>query len=398
MPVLITPLERVAEVVAQRTAQLLSARVWVVDDRGAVLASYGPGTADAPINRAEDAAEVAGLRVPIRVDGATGVAVVAESTTEDAISPRLARELVELVVEQAAAGARLPDQHELQNKLVHDLLHGLISDEEDVVRQGRTLRLDFTRPRAVILIDAAEYILAWGSPERHGSESQVRRRAQSVINSVVRFFNLPSATICAYIGDGEVAVLKATSTQDLAPWTDREDRTDQLNPSWSNLEALKRASAALLTRIRSEASADITIGIGRHHPGIRGLPRSYEDARVALSLGRRFQGPGGVHCLDALGVAAFVGISDERTKVDLATHLLSPLDQQPDLLATLEVFFRENCCPSATSGRLAIHRNTLSYRLDKIASLTGLDPRRFDDAVQGRLALLLRSVQNDRAG
>ncbi|WP_369128003.1 helix-turn-helix domain-containing protein [Ligilactobacillus salivarius] len=40
-----------------------------------------------------------------------------------------------------------------------------------------------------------------------------------------------------------------------------------------------------------------------------------------------------------------------------------------------------------------MHRNTLNYRLDKIASLIGLDPRRFDEAVQIRLALLLRKLQ-----
>jgi carbohydrate diacid regulator len=123
------------------------------------------------------------------------------------------------------------------------------------------------------------------------------------------------------------------------------------------------------------------------------LARSYQDARAALSLGRRFHGQNGVHCLDSLGIAAFVGVSDERTKIDLATYLLSPLDHEAELLSTLDHFFAEDCCPSATAARLSIHRNTLGYRLDKITSLTGLDPRRFDAAVQIRLALLLRSLR-----
>ncbi len=89
-----------------------------------------------------------------------------------------------------------------------------------------------------------------------------------------------------------------------------------------------------------------------------------------------------------------MGLSDESTKIDLAKHLLSPLDQEPDLLETLDAFFVENCCASATANRLSIHRNTLSYRLDKMTSLAGFDPRRFDDAMQIRLALLLRSLQS----
>jgi carbohydrate diacid regulator len=88
-----------------------------------------------------------------------------------------------------------------------------------------------------------------------------------------------------------------------------------------------------------------------------------------------------------------VGVADENTKIDLAKYLLSPLDHERELLSTLDVFFTENCCPSATAKQLSIHRNTLSYRLDKIASLTGLDPRKFDNAVQMRLCLLLRSLQ-----
>ena len=73
-------------------------------------------------------------------------------------------------------------------------------------------------------------------------------------------------------------------------------------------------------------------------------------------------------------------------------YLLSPLDHEPELLETLDAFFSEDCCSSSTASRLSIHRNTLSYRLEKITSLTGLDPRYFDDAVQIRLALLLRAL------
>jgi carbohydrate diacid regulator len=91
-------------------------------------------------------------------------------------------------------------------------------------------------------------------------------------------------------------------------------------------------------------------------------------------------------------MAAFVGVSDESTKVDLAKYLLGPLDHEPDLLDTLQAFFQEDCSPSDTAKRLHIHRNTLSYRLNKIALLSGLNPTRFDDAVQMRLALVLRSL------
>ncbi len=191
-----------------------------------------------------------------------------------------------------------------------------------------------------------------------------------------------------------MCILKASDTKNLDLWTDCDDISKALNCSWANLAALKRAANALLLRLRSDTGGgSIDIGIGRYHPGVQGLARSYEDARVALSLGSRFQGHNRVHCLGELGIAAFVGVADEATKVDLAKYLLSPLDHEPELLTTLNTFFLENCCPSSTAKQLLIHRNTLGYRLDKIFSLTGLDPRKFDNAVQMRLSLLLRSLQ-----
>jgi carbohydrate diacid regulator len=90
-----------------------------------------------------------------------------------------------------------------------------------------------------------------------------------------------------------------------------------------------------------------------------------------------------------------VGVSDEATKVDLATHLLSPIAHESELLQTLESFFAHDCSPTSTAKSLSIHRNTLGYRLEKITLLTGLDPRRFDDAVQMRLALTLRALPAD---
>jgi carbohydrate diacid regulator len=220
---------------------------------------------------------------------------------------------------------------------------------------------------------------------------QIRRRAQAVISSAVSFFHLPNDTICAYLGDGEVAVLKASNTRNLASWADDGELPAEATPSWANLAALKRASEDLRAHLCRDTDAQVSVGVGRYHPGICRLARSYQDARAALSLGRRFQGHSCVHCLDALGIAAFVGVSDEQTKIDLATYLLGPLNGEPELLASLDAFFAENCAPSSTATRLNIHRNTLSYRLDKITALTGLDPRCFDDAIQIRLALVLRS-------
>jgi carbohydrate diacid regulator len=300
--------------------------------------------------------------------------------------------------ELRALHATLPGMHHaLKERLIRSLLHGQIRDDEAILTEARILGLDFGPPRTVILIDAADYILSPDDPTGEAAEAAVRRRVQMVISSVVSFFHLPDDTICAHVGDGEIAVLKASNTKNLAVWARDGKAAEQANPSWANLAALKRASNALLEHLGRTTGAAVSIGIGRYHPGIHQLSRSYQDARAALSLGRRFHGKSGVHCLDKLGIAAFVGVADEQTKIDLATYLLSPLNGEPELLTTLDAYFASNCSPIATARRLNIHRNTLTYRLDKITALTGLDPRCFDDSVQIRLALVLRTLRDHPA-
>jgi carbohydrate diacid regulator len=314
-----------------------------------------------------------------------------DSDPADAISPRFAEMLLELVVERSHEVENVPNYHKIQHRFIESVLRDPNLTEADILRGGQLFGIDFTRPRAVILVGASSYILG---PDLESDpdldEARILQRAKNLIKCVVSYFSLPRDTICAYIGNGEIAILKASSSRDLAGWVEQRDRSDWGTMSWANLDALKRATAGLLSTLKHETRTEIAIGIGRYHPGIHGLARSYQDARAALSLGLQFEGPNQVHCLDQLGIASFVGVADDRTKVDLSAHLLSPLDHAPELIETLEAFFAENCCPSSTASRLEIHRNTLRYRLDKITSLTGLDPRIFDHAVQIRLALVVR--------
>ncbi|MBD0334971.1 MAG: helix-turn-helix domain-containing protein, partial [Cyanobacteria bacterium Co-bin13] len=337
------------------------------------------------------------LRFPLNIQDQAGEVLIEQSTNGEVLSPRIAQAFVDLVLSQITQPTLLSDEQTQKNQVIQSLLHGQIQDAALVLRQSKLLGLDLTPPRAVILIDATDFIQSeQDPPERSGFEQ--RKRAQRIIESVVRFFHLPDDTICTDLGDGEFAVLKASDTKNMGDWAAGSLTSPEAASSWTNLEALKRAGDALLLRLRQDTGAAVSVGIGRYHPGVLGLSRSYQDARMALRLGRQFNGQNQVYCLDRLGIAAFACVADERTKVELARHLLSPLDAEPDLLETLKVFFDQDCALSSTAKCLLIHRNTLSYRLDKITSLTGLDPRQFDEAIQIRLAMLLQELKPLKAG
>jgi carbohydrate diacid regulator len=369
----------------------------VTDDRDLIIAGSDVRMIGLSSRQAGGMLQPESLRVPLHLDAWAGEVIVAQPQNGEALSPHLVQVILDLMVSNTVV-SQLPNRQELKSKFLHDVLHGTVADEATILCEAKGLGLDLVPPRVVILIDAADFIL--GPEDAAGKRAapvrSAERQAQLLIGSIVNFFTLPNDTICAHLGGGEIAVLKASNTRNLAAWVEGGAGQDEGASSWANLDALRRASTALLARLRADTGAAISIGIGRHHPGLHGLARSFEDARAALSLGRCLQGPNGVHSLDRLGVAGFVGIDDEATKADLARHLLSPLDHEPDLLTTLEDYYAENCTPGPTASRIGIHRNTLGYRLDKIASLTGLDPRRFDEALQIRLALVIRALHTRR--
>lgn len=55
--------------------------------------------------------------------------------------------------------------------------------------------------------------------------------------------------------------------------------------------------------------------------------------------------------------------------------------EDKDLATSIEEFFKYDLNIAETSRNSFLHRNTLLYRLNKIANLTGLNIRNFDDAI-----------------
>jgi carbohydrate diacid regulator len=379
---------QVAQTIVEGVYDILGMGAVVLNGEGVVLASSDPSSLGMPY-RAQDSDSHDVLRIPFALHDQGGEVIIIESAEARMPAPAIARSMIDLLINQARVVSGLPSQVELRNRFIHDLLHGTAGNEAEIRRTGQILGLSFKAPRAVLLLDAATYLLA---PINQGwtetAEGRAHRRAQMVITSVVRFLSRPGDVVCAHIGDGQIAVLKTARPEDLALWAEQSYNLRAEAP-WALLDGLRHTATGLLARLYSETETRMTAGIGRYYTGIRGLMRSYREARGALRLGRDIYGPERVYTLDRILLAAFVGLNESRTKCDLARQLLRPLDAEPELCLTLNSYFAESCVPSVTAQRLSIHRNTLNYRLDKITTLTGLDPRNFEEAVQLRLALLL---------
>ena len=69
--------------------------------------------------------------------------------------------------------------------------------------------------------------------------------------------------------------------------------------------------------------------------------------------------------------------------------------EDEEMTETAEAFLESSLNVSETSRNLFMHRNTLMYRLDKIERVTGLNIRKFSDAVTFRiLSVLYKLLQS----
>ncbi len=88
----------------------------------------------------------------------------------------------------------------------------------------------------------------------------------------------------------------------------------------------------------------------------------------------------------------FMGLdADKRVALiesSLTENIIKVLNDQ-ELCESLKTLFDNNLNISEASRNTFVHRNTLVYRLDKIKKITGLDARKFEDAISLRLFLWL---------
>lgn len=118
------------------------------------------------------------------------------------------------------------------------------------------------------------------------------------------------------------------------------------------------------------------VAVGRPYAGAYGIARSYEEAREALALGQRLQWESDVVQASDLLVFRVLG-RDQAAMIDLVRAVLAPLEHArggaEPLLETLEVYFASGAVATEAARKLHLSVRAVTYRLDRVRSLTGYD-------------------------
>ena len=165
---------------------------------------------------------------------------------------------------------------------------------------------------------------------------------------------------------------------------------------------VRQAAANAVRDLSAQGAARaLTCGVGGVHADPMEAPRSLDEARQAVTIGRRLAGRGSVTTYGDLGVHALLASGGDRAAfARFADALLDPLvaydrRHKTDLLKTLRLYFDVGENVKEAAERLSVHRHTIFYRLNQISQILKVDLKSSKDQLGVRAALAVRRMHAD---
>ncbi len=254
-------------------------------------------------------------------------------------------------------------EEKMRTVFLDELLATEIADEDAWIQRGNTLGFDLTRPHTAWLIQA-EGIQDW-----------------------------PNA-LHQYLATKQDPILLSVRAEDtLLFWPCDNPKSGR---------EFKSVANGLVEHFTSTfRRASLVVGIGRPAASVREWLRSLDQARESWRMGCSWQASpvtyfgdlGLYQLLTGLGGSGEANRFFRKTVEPLISH---DEEHNAELVETLEAFFACHGNLSQTAASLHIHRNTLTYRLQRISSITLIDLNDADARFSLQLGLKLRPVMQNR--
>lgn len=145
----------------------------------------------------------------------------------------------------------------------------------------------------------------------------------------------------------------------------------------------------LIEKLAFDCSGILKIGLGDLQP-LSGQAVSCHAARLAIASLHDGQA---LALYDSLDFDLILNDISLDVKEDFLRKTTAQLSDED--IELLRVYFDENMSLQKTSSRLFIHKNSLQYRLNRIHSLCGYNPRSFQEAVVLYSAVKLRMYRSE---
>jgi sugar diacid utilization regulator len=234
----------------------------------------------------------------------------------------------------------------LRREFIEDLLRG-DADVGRLVERAEPFGLDMARPHQVAL----------AAPT--GRLNDAEPAISPLEHAVVHWAG--DRDVLVATKDGFIVVITPADTDVPGPRTGPKTLGDLV------LAELSRSSRGRPWRVTA----------GRPYPGSYGIARSYEEAREGLAMAVRLHLDTPLIQAEQLLVYRVL-LRDQPAIVDLVHSVLGQLVQSrggaEPLLATLDAYYATGGVTTETARRLHLSVRAVTYRLNRIKTLTGYDP------------------------
>jgi purine catabolism regulator len=266
-------------------------------------------------------------------------------------------------LEMARAKAISEVEKKLRGDFLSSLMAGTISEAEAQAEADRWGH-DMSAPHVGL-------VMTW-----YGDKRPSDRRLETLVNGLVTG---RETQVLSHLRENELRLFFTGDAEDL-------------------LQAARQFAEEICREARKEfRQAKIAIGIGPVVTRIWDWQASYREAYKAADIARRLtsEAPLFAGDLDVYTLLVRPDFRDDfralRDKM-IGNLLKYEERQRADLLQTLEAFFQCHGNHNQTAAMLSVHRNTLFYRMNRIAEITGLDLNQPDVRLAVHLSLKIHRL------
>jgi purine catabolism regulator len=279
-------------------------------------------------------------------------------------------------IEIAKQRAIIEAENRMRGDFVDDLLAGSFTTEEAAISRAKLLGYDLRPPYAIL-------VYGWDQP-------MVDLQSQYGDGYVQRLrIALDLALGDGLSAEGRKALLRVRNDQAYVAYPAAQMDTTEV----------ERVAERLRQRVLARSdSAPISVGVSPTFSLLGAAPTAFHQAEQALTIAQRlFGGNRAIH-FDRLGVYRLLFPLRDRPELqqfyDEMLRALNEYDQRhgSNLVGTLREYFIHHGNLSKVSEALFVHRNTLSYRLERIQLISGRNLEDAEDRLSLHLALKLEDM------
>jgi carbohydrate diacid regulator len=394
--------EKTAQSIAESASEIIGCGVLVTDESGTIIGcsdmrrvgtKHDPSmevlrTANAISTSREEAASMKGVKpgytCPIRFfDDIVGTVSIAGPPDKVARFGLLVQKQAEIMLrEQNILEMKLRREQATRDLAQSILLCDKVEEKRGILSHARELGYDLERCRIAVILEIV-------------SQSEKEWNFDKTLRQIRKFF--PEHTHLISVVENFQIVLY------LALPCPKETGEMELTAT--------RLSQSLLENLENHGIVALA-GVGLEASDFSGLSRSAQAARMALRTGKLIEGSPSafdgtpfipaakrVHAAGQLILEILLMALPRKQVPNPIERIVEKLrndDADGELARTFLVWCRNPFAAGEVAKELAIHRNTLQYRLKKIKEILGLNPWDFYDSFMLWVALTLQKIDQEK--